>query len=73
MKKINAIVFLLMLDLLTGCAGMMPDIANITKDICDSVVSVEVDRDAIKQDTDIFIEVKIINKDPPKVVSGPAK
>lgn len=73
MKKINVFICLLMLDLLTSCAGMLPDIATITHDICDSVVSVEVDRDAIKQDTDVFIDVKIINKDQPKVISGSSK
>jgi len=66
MKKLNAIVLFLMLDLLTGCAAMMPDIAKMTHDICDSVVSVEVDRDAFKEDSDVHIVVDIINKDPPK-------
>ncbi len=70
MKTLNLIPFLVMLHVLSGCAGMLPDIANITKDICDSVVSVEVDRDAIKQDTDIHITVDILNKDIPKPVAA---
>ncbi len=54
------------LMLLTSCAGILPDVATITRDICDSVVSVEIDRDAIKQDTDVHILVDVINKDQPK-------
>ena len=51
---------------LTGCAGIMPDVATITHDICDSVVSVEIDRDAFKQDTDVHVTVDVLNKDQPK-------
>lgn len=57
---------ILALPLFTSCAAMLPDIAKITHDICDSVVCVEVDRDAFKQDTDVHIIVDVINKDIPK-------
>jgi hypothetical protein len=60
------ILAVLLLPLLTSCAGMLPDVATITHDICDSVVCVEVDRDAFKQDTDVHITVDVINKDIPK-------
>jgi len=55
-----------LLSFLTSCSAIMPDVAKITHDICDSVVSVEVDRDAFKEDTNVEINVKIVNKDPPK-------
>ncbi len=51
---------------LTGCAGIMPDVAQIVHDVEDSAIIVEVNRDAIKQDTDIEIDVRVINKDAPK-------
>ena len=63
MKRLISIISL---SFLQSCAGLLPDIATITHDICDSVVSVEVDRDAFKEDTNVEIHVSVINRDPPK-------
>ena len=50
--------------LLTGCAGMMPDIAKIVDDIEDTAIVVEINRDAIKDNQNISIKVDVINKFP---------
>lgn len=55
---------------LTGCAQMMPDLFKTVDDIAtdDAIsVTVDVDRDAIKADTDvkIVLNVDVVNKDDP--------
>jgi hypothetical protein len=60
------LISIALLLILSSCSGLMPDVATITHDICDSVVSVEIDRDAFKEDTDVHVIVDIINKDVPK-------
>lgn len=52
------------LSLLTGCAGMMPDVAAVVHDIEDTAVVVEINRDAIKENQNINIKVDLINKFP---------
>jgi hypothetical protein len=52
--------------MLPGCAGMLPDVANIVGDICDTAIEVEVNKEAIQEDTDVHITIDVINKNPPK-------
>jgi hypothetical protein len=52
--------------MLPGCAGLLPDIAQVVDSIEDTAVVVEVNRDAMVEDTDIEICVRVINKDIPK-------
>jgi hypothetical protein len=49
---------------LTGCSAMMPDVAQIIHDVEDTAVLVEVNRDAIKDQTNVDINVKVTNKYP---------
>ena len=50
---------------LTGCAGIMPDVAQIVHDVEDSAIIVEVNRDAIsKEQTNVKINVEVTNKHP---------
>jgi hypothetical protein len=51
---------------LTGCAGIMPDVAQIVHDISDTAISIEINEQAIKNDTDVHVIVDVINKDLPK-------
>jgi hypothetical protein len=60
-------LFLILLPILNSCSGMIPDLVQMIHDIEDTAIVVEVNRDAIKQDTDVDISVSVINKDPPKV------
>jgi hypothetical protein len=65
-------LLLILLPLLSSCSGMMPDVVKMVHDIEDTAIVVEVNRDAIQQDTDVEISVSVINKDPPKVARPPA-
>ncbi len=57
-------ISLLALLFLPGCAAMMPDMFKTIDDIAtDDAITVQVDRDAIKKDTDVHILVDVINKD----------
>lgn len=49
---------------LSGCAQFMPDVAAIIHDVEDTAVMVEVNRDAIKESTNVDINVKVTNKYP---------
>ncbi len=50
--------------LLTGCAAALPEMFKTIDDIAtDDAITVAVDRDAIKKDTDVHIIVDVINKD----------
>ena len=52
---------------LVGCSAMMPDMFKTIDDIAtDDAILVQVDRDAIKKDTDVHILVDVLNKDQPK-------
>lgn len=52
--------------MLTGCSAMMPDMFKTIDDIAtDDAITVQVDRDAIKKDTDVHIIVDVLNKDVP--------
>lgn len=51
--------------MLTGCSAMMPEMFKTIDDIAtDDAITVQVDRDAIKKDTDVHILVDVVNKDP---------
>lgn len=51
--------------MLTGCSAMMPELFKTIDDIAtDDAITVQVDRDAIKKDTDVHILVDVVNKDP---------
>jgi len=45
---------------------MMPDLVKMVSEIEDTAVVVEVNRDAMQEDTDIHVRVDIVNKDPPR-------
>lgn len=60
----KALISLLAMIGLTGCAAMMPDMFKTIDDIAtDDAITVQVDRDAIKKDTDVHIIVDVVNKD----------
>lgn len=68
MKLLISLMFGVMLS---GCSAMMPDMFKTIDDIAtDDAITVQVDRDAIKKDTDVHILVDVVNKDPKDV---PAK
>lgn len=64
--KLSKLVAVLPLLILTGCAALIPEMSNIIDSIEDTAVCVEVNEDAMRDDTDIIINVQVINKDPPK-------
>jgi hypothetical protein len=58
------LLVLLMLNLLTSCAAMMPEIFKSVEDIAtDTALKIEVDKEALQRDTDIKISVDVINKE----------
>lgn len=58
------LISIVMMALLSACAAMMPDMFKTIDDIAtDDAITVQVDRDAIKKDTDVHIIVDVVNKD----------
>lgn len=58
-----SLLFLSILSL-TSCTAL-PDIMQTADDIMtDDAITVKVDRDAFKKETDVHISVDVINKDP---------
>ncbi len=66
MSKLKILLLvLLMLNLLTSCAGMTPQLFQTVDDIAtDGVIQVQVDKEAFSKNTDISVVVEIKNKDP---------
>ena len=71
LKKMMALYSLLMFVVLlffilisvTSCQ-YIPELAKAVDDIeTDDAITIQIDRDAFKKDTDVFIDVKVINKD----------
>jgi hypothetical protein len=60
----TGLYLLLAITLLTGCSGIMPDVASIVSEIEDTAIVVEINRDAIKENQNIDIAVKVTNKFP---------
>lgn len=49
--------------ILFGCQNL-PQLAQSIEEIAtDDAITIQVDRDAIKKDTDVYINVKVLNKD----------
>lgn len=58
------VFFILALLLLVGCSAMMPELFKTIDDVAtDDAITIKVDRDAFKKDTDVKITVDVINKD----------
>lgn len=66
-KKLIEVSIACPLLFLTACTAWAPEMEGIIDSIEDTAVCVEVNDDAMRDDTDIEITVKVINKDPPKV------
>jgi len=66
MRRILEISLAFPLLFLTACSAMMPDLVKMVSEIEDTAVVVEVNRDAMQEDTDIHVRVDIVNKDPPR-------
>lgn len=67
LKRILEISVAFPMLFLTGCSAWVPELANIIDSVEDTAVCVEVNADAMQEDTDIIISVQVINKDPPKL------
>lgn len=62
---INHFSLFAILIFLNSCAAMMPDMFKTLDDIAtDDAITVKVDRDAFKKDTDVHVLVDVVNKDP---------
>lgn len=60
MKNLAFVFFILLLN---SCA-YVPELAKMADDIAtDDAIKLEIDRDAIKKDTDIHMKIDILNKD----------
>lgn len=60
------IMIITMTMMLSGCASM-PELFKTVDDIAtDDCVTIKVDRDAFKKDTDVHIVLDVVNKDAPK-------
>lgn len=58
------LISIITMALLSGCSAMVPDMFKTIDDIAtDDAITVQVDRDAIKKDTDVHILVDVLNKD----------
>jgi hypothetical protein len=60
MKKtilINTILFL------SSCTGLPAMAESIEKIATDDAICLKIDRDAIKKDTDVYVQIDICNKD----------
>lgn len=52
------------LTLLLASCTYVPELAKMADDIAtDDAIKIEIDRDAIKKDTDIHMKIDILNKD----------
>lgn len=73
MKKtvlINHFSLLAILFFLNSCAAALPDMFKTIDDIAtDDAITIKVDRDAFKKDTDVHILLDVVNKDAPKAAS----
>ncbi len=59
----KSLISFLVTGILAGC-GAMPEFFKTIDDIAtNDAITVEVDKDAIKKDTDVHIIVDVVNKD----------
>lgn len=66
---ITCLSIIAMLLILFGCQ-YVPEMAKALDDIeTDDAITIQIDRDAFKKDTDVFVEVKVINKDRPNALN----
>jgi hypothetical protein len=60
----KTLISIIAMAILSGCSAMVPDMFKTIDDIAtDDAITVQVDRDAIKKDTDVHIIVDVVNKD----------
>jgi len=55
--------------LLSACSAIMPDVTQIIDDMTDTAIRIDIAKEALMQDTDIYCEVKVIQKDEPKPIT----
>lgn len=69
LKSIFALIFLSSCSSLLLCScSSMPEFFKTVDDIAtDDAITIKVDRDAFKKDTDVHILVDVLNKDAPPV------
>lgn len=71
--RMKIISILALAGMLSGCSAMMPEMFKTIDDIAtDDAITVQVDRDAIKKDTDVHILVDVLNKDVKEQPAQPA-
>ena len=70
----KSMFILFSLTSLTGCAQMIPGLMDAIDDaVTDEAVCIRIDKSALTNETDISVQLEIINRDPIPTASMPSK